>query len=74
MEVVLAKPQTDKKSEGIYPYGGGVHGGHLPQAGYAGFAGAAPYSSVGAGYGVAGGFQQVLEHIITPSFLFDTIP
>ncbi|KAJ4720003.1 Heterogeneous nuclear ribonucleoprotein like [Melia azedarach] len=57
LEVVLAKPQTEKKPEGGFPYGAGVPPNHLPHAGYGGFAGA-PYGAVGAGFGVAASFQQ----------------
>lgn len=62
MEVVLAKPQTDKKTEGTFPYSPGLVPTHLPHAGYGGFAGT-PYGSVGTGFGVAAGFQQVHEYI-----------
>ncbi|KAK0582381.1 hypothetical protein LWI29_024953 [Acer saccharum] len=55
LEVVLAKPQTDKKPEGAYPYPAGVHPNHLPHAGYSGGFAGAPYSS---GFGVGAGFQQ----------------
>lgn len=56
LEVVLAKPQTERKPDGPYPYAGGPHGNSLAhQGGYGGYA-ANPY---GAGYGVAAaGFQQ----------------
>ncbi|KAJ0051860.1 hypothetical protein Pint_00657 [Pistacia integerrima] len=57
LEVVLAKPQADKKPEGVYPYSAGVHSTHLPHTGYGGFGGN-PYGAVGGGFGVAGGFQQ----------------
>ncbi|KAH9766961.1 Heterogeneous nuclear ribonucleoprotein Q [Citrus sinensis] len=57
LEVVLAKPQTDKKTEGTFPYSPGLVPTHLPHAGYGGFAGT-PYGSVGTGFGVAAGFQQ----------------
>ncbi|KAK7829045.1 heterogeneous nuclear ribonucleoprotein q [Quercus suber] len=57
LEVVLAKPQTDKKFEGSYPHNAGPHPNHLPHPGYGGFAGN-PYGSLGAGYGVATSFQQ----------------
>ncbi|EXB83829.1 Heterogeneous nuclear ribonucleoprotein Q [Morus notabilis] len=60
LEVVLAKPQTEKKSDGPYPYGTLPHASHLPHPGYGGFAGN-PYGTLGSGYGVAAaGFQQVL--------------
>lgn len=57
LEVVLAKPQADKKLESAYPYNTVPHPSNLPHTGYAGFPGN-PYSSLGAGYGVAAGFQQ----------------
>ncbi|KAL5572194.1 hypothetical protein UlMin_021791 [Ulmus minor] len=57
LEVVLAKPQTDKKSEGPYSYNTGPHSNHLPHPGYGGFAGN-PYGTMGSGYGVGAGFQQ----------------
>ncbi|XP_062155461.1 heterogeneous nuclear ribonucleoprotein Q [Alnus glutinosa] len=57
LEVVLAKPQADKKFEGAYPCNAVPHSNHLPHSGYGGFAGN-PYGSLGAGYGVATGFQQ----------------
>lgn len=68
LEVVLAKPQTEKKPEGGFPYGAGVPPNHLPHAGYGGFAGA-PYGAVGAGFGVAASFQQVFDSLCK-SFLF----
>ncbi|TQD70898.1 hypothetical protein C1H46_043573 [Malus baccata] len=58
LEVVLAKPQTEKKPDGAYPYNAGPHANHLAHPGYGGGFGGNPYGSVGAGYGVAGGFQQ----------------
>ncbi|WCJ22494.1 RNA-binding (RRM/RBD/RNP motifs) family protein [Euphorbia peplus] len=57
LEVVLAKPQADRKSEGMYPYATGLNPNHAPNAAYGGFAGN-PYGSVGGGYGVSGGFHQ----------------
>lgn len=56
----MAKPQTDKKSEAAASFAAGSN--YLPQAAY-GFAGN-PYGSVGAGYGVAGGYQQVCYYYI----------
>ncbi|KAF5733271.1 heterogeneous nuclear ribonucleoprotein Q [Tripterygium wilfordii] len=58
LEVVLAKPQTDKKSDGAtaYPHNTGLHSNHLPHSGYGGFGN--PYGSVSAGYGVTPNFQQ----------------
>ncbi|XP_068315545.1 heterogeneous nuclear ribonucleoprotein Q-like [Pyrus communis] len=58
LEVVLAKPQTEKKPDGAYPYNAGPHASHLARPGYGGGYGGNPYGSVGAGYGVAAGFQQ----------------
>ncbi|GLT76002.1 hypothetical protein SLA2020_476880 [Shorea laevis] len=57
LEVVLAKPQTDKKTDVSYPYTAGLQPNHLTHPAYGGFAGA-PYGSVGAGLGVAPSFQQ----------------
>jgi heterogeneous nuclear ribonucleoprotein R len=62
LEVVLAKPQADKKFEGSYPGNAVPHPNHLPHSGYGGFAGN-PYGSLGSGYGVATGFQQVLTWV-----------
>lgn len=63
LEVVLAKPQTDKRTEGVYSHAAGVHPRHLPRAGYGSFAGTA-YGSVGTGLGgaAAAGLPQVLEY------------
>ncbi|XWS76818.1 hypothetical protein CRYUN_Cryun01aG0210100 [Craigia yunnanensis] len=57
LEVVLAKPQTDKKTDAAYPYSAGLHPNHLQHPGYGGFTGAS-YGSVSAGFGVATSFQQ----------------
>ncbi|KAI4328971.1 hypothetical protein L6164_021281 [Bauhinia variegata] len=57
LEVVLAKPQTEKKSDGGYGYNPGLHPNHPPHPGYGGFSGN-PYGSMGTGYGVTAGFQQ----------------
>ncbi|KAB1219732.1 Heterogeneous nuclear ribonucleoprotein Q [Morella rubra] len=54
LEVVLAKPQTDKKFEGAYPYNTVPHPNHLPHSGYGGFPGN-QYGSLGA---VPTSFQQ----------------
>ncbi|XP_074279634.1 heterogeneous nuclear ribonucleoprotein Q [Silene latifolia] len=54
LEVMMAKPQTDKKVDAAASFGAAAT--FLPQPAF-GFAGN-PYGSVGAGYGVAGGFQQ----------------
>ena len=68
LEVVLAKPQTDKKTDAAYPYSAGLHPNHLPHPGYGGFTGA-PYGSVSAGFGVATSFQQVFWLICIFFFL-----
>ncbi|KAL9397090.1 hypothetical protein Peur_011343 [Populus x canadensis] len=57
LEVVLAKPQADKKPDGSYPYNIGVNPNPVPLPAYSGFAGN-PYGSSGTGFGVAAGFQQ----------------
>ncbi|KAJ6729649.1 hypothetical protein OIU85_020547 [Salix viminalis] len=57
LEVVLAKPQADKKPDGAYPYNAGVNPNPVPLPAYSGFAGN-PYGSLGTGFGVAAGFQQ----------------
>ncbi|XAR62920.1 hypothetical protein NMG60_11022659 [Bertholletia excelsa] len=57
LEVCLAKPQNDKKFDGSNPHNSGPHPNYIPQPGYGGFAGN-PYGPMGAGYGVATGFQQ----------------
>ncbi|KAF7843875.1 heterogeneous nuclear ribonucleoprotein Q [Senna tora] len=54
LEVVLAKPQTEKKSDGGYAYNPGLH----PHPGYGGFSGSM-YGSVRTGYGMNAGYQQV---------------
>lgn len=58
LEVTLAKPQTDKKSDGSFGYNNtGLHPGFLQHPGYGGLSGSS-YGSLGAGYGVTAGFQQ----------------
>ncbi|XP_004494860.1 heterogeneous nuclear ribonucleoprotein Q [Cicer arietinum] len=57
LEVVLAKPQAEKKPDGGYAYNPGLHPNHLSHPGYGNFSGNL-YGSVGAGYGVAAGYQQ----------------
>ncbi|OMP08675.1 hypothetical protein COLO4_06212 [Corchorus olitorius] len=57
LEVVLAKPQTDKKIDAAYPYTAGLNPTQVAHPGYGGFTGA-PFGSVGAGFGVATSFQQ----------------
>ena len=58
LEVVLAKPQADKKPDAAYPYNVGVHPNPIPLPVYSGFAGN-PYSSLGIRFDVASSFQQV---------------
>ncbi|KAK9713608.1 hypothetical protein RND81_06G039200 [Saponaria officinalis] len=55
LEVMMAKPQTDKKTDPAASFN--AAGSFLPQAAY-GFAGNPYGAALGAGYGVAGGFQQ----------------
>ncbi|XVF72952.1 hypothetical protein PTKIN_Ptkin12aG0161800 [Pterospermum kingtungense] len=57
LEVVLAKPQTDKKTDAACSYGAGLHPNHLMNPAYGGFTGAS-IASVSAGYGVATSIQQ----------------
>ncbi|KAL5061347.1 hypothetical protein RYX36_032951 [Vicia faba] len=58
LEVVIAKPQAEKKPDGGYGYNPGLHPTHLPHPGYGNFSGNL-YGSIGAGYGVAAaGYQQ----------------
>lgn len=61
LEVVLAKPQAEKKPDGGYAYNPGLHPNHLSHPGYGNFSGNL-YGSVGAGYGVAAGYQQVFSN------------
>ncbi|KAK7275428.1 hypothetical protein RIF29_16545 [Crotalaria pallida] len=59
LEVVLAKPQTEKKFDGGYPYNPGFQPNHFPHPGYSGGFAGNPYGSSGGGYGVAAAsFQQ----------------
>lgn len=62
LEVVLAKPQADKKPDGLYPYTAGIHPNQVTHSSYGGFAGS-PYGSLsasaGSGFGVTASFQQV---------------
>ncbi|XP_047315674.1 heterogeneous nuclear ribonucleoprotein Q-like [Impatiens glandulifera] len=53
LEVCLAKPQGEKKFDGM-GHGPGPHSNFIPHPGYGGFSGN-PY---GSGYGVGGGLQQ----------------
>ncbi|XP_039012054.1 heterogeneous nuclear ribonucleoprotein Q-like [Hibiscus syriacus] len=58
LEVVLAKPQADKKTDAAYPYSAGLHTNHLPHPGYGGFTKAPTYGSASAGFGAATSFPQ----------------
>lgn len=63
LEVVLAKPQAEKKPDGGYAYNpGGLPPNHLPHPGYGSFSGNVYGGSLGAGYGVAAGYQQVFSN------------
>ncbi|MBA0802414.1 hypothetical protein Gohar_012707, partial [Gossypium harknessii] len=62
LEVVLAKPQADKKTDAAYPYIAGLNPNHLQHPGYGGFTGTT-YGSPSAGFGAATSFQQVLRLI-----------
>ncbi|GAB4844596.1 Heteroproteinous nuclear ribonucleoprotein Q [Ancistrocladus abbreviatus] len=54
LDVAMAKPQTDKKSEATAPFNAGPNYFAPPAYGFAGN----PYGSLGTGYGVAAGYQQ----------------
>ncbi|KAK3031081.1 hypothetical protein RJ639_036821 [Escallonia herrerae] len=56
LEVVLAKPQSDKRSDGANSINAPAPN-YMQHPGYGGFPGN-PYVPVGPGYGVTGGFQQ----------------
>lgn len=58
--MVLAKPQSDRKSDGANIHNSGIVPNYIPNPGYGGFP-ANPYAAVGAGYGVAAGYQQVSQ-------------
>ncbi|CAL0315419.1 unnamed protein product [Lupinus luteus] len=58
LEVVLAKPQTERKPDGGYAYNPGFQPNHFSQPGYGGGFAGNLYGSSGGGYGVAAGFQQ----------------
>lgn len=68
LEVVLAKPQTEKKFDMSNPHNPMPHPNYIPHAGYGGFP-VSPYGSVTTGYGATAGFQQVLVRIPSPSSL-----
>lgn len=58
LEVVLAKPQSDRKSDNNSPHYSGPHPNYIPQNVYGGFS-SNPYGgSVGPRYGVTPSFQQ----------------
>uniref|UniRef100_A0A5B6ZD47 RRM domain-containing protein n=1 Tax=Davidia involucrata TaxID=16924 RepID=A0A5B6ZD47_DAVIN len=57
LDVCLAKPQTDKKFDAANPHNSGPRPNYIPHPGYGGFP-RNPYGLLGAGYGVATGFQQ----------------
>lgn len=66
MEVVLAKPQTEKKTDSLSI---GLQANHLPNPGYGGFI-ANPYGSMNTGYGVSSSFQQVCScYLFSPLVL-----
>ncbi|GAB4844653.1 Heteroproteinous nuclear ribonucleoprotein Q [Ancistrocladus abbreviatus] len=54
LDVTMAKPQADKKSEATGPFNAGPNYFAPPAYGFAGN----PYGTLGAGYGVAAGYQQ----------------
>ncbi|KAE8681578.1 D-arabinono-1,4-lactone oxidase-like [Hibiscus syriacus] len=58
LEVVLAKPQADKKTDAAYTYGAVPHANHLQHPGYGGFNGDSTYGSASAGFDAATSFQQ----------------
>lgn len=61
----MAKPQADKKSEAAASFPAGANYLAPPAYGFAGN----PYGSLGAGYGVAAGYQQQVFTNFT-SFFF----
>uniref|UniRef100_A0A162B5N5 RRM domain-containing protein n=1 Tax=Daucus carota subsp. sativus TaxID=79200 RepID=A0A162B5N5_DAUCS len=58
LEVVLAKPQSDRKPDGANIHNSGLVPNYIPSPGYGGFPGNPYAAPVGAGYGVAAGYQQ----------------
>lgn len=72
LEVVLAKPQADKKTDAAYPYIAGLNPNHLQHPGYGGFTGTT-YGSPSAGFGAATSFQQVLRLICVFLFFLDGV-
>ncbi|CAK9143633.1 unnamed protein product [Ilex paraguariensis] len=57
LEVVLAKPQADRKVDVASSHNSGPHPNYIPHPGYGAFPGN-PYGPAGPRYGVAGAFQQ----------------
>lgn len=64
LEVVLAKPQTEKKFDAANPYNAIPHHNYIPHPGYGAFP-MNPFAPLTAGYGAAAaaaaGFQQVFS-------------
>lgn len=59
LEVVLAKPQAERKHDpSSYSYGAAPNPAPFVHPTFGGFA-AAPYGAMGAGLGIAGSFSQV---------------
>ncbi|XP_055807251.1 heterogeneous nuclear ribonucleoprotein Q isoform X2 [Solanum dulcamara] len=57
LEVVLAKPQTEKKFDAASPHNAISHHNYIPHPGYGAFP-INPYAPLTAGYGTAAAFQQ----------------
>ncbi|KAK6158947.1 hypothetical protein DH2020_006261 [Rehmannia glutinosa] len=57
LEVVLAKPQAEKKFDAANPHNPSPIPNYIPHPGYAGIP-VNPYAPIAAGYGAAAGFQQ----------------
>lgn len=69
LEVVLAKPQTEKKFDAAAgPHNAMPHPNYIPHPGYGAFP-VNPYGHLSAGYGAAAGFQQVISVYIMLSSL-----
>lgn len=60
LEVVLAKPQSEKKFDAANTHNPSPMPNYIPHPGYAGIP-VNPYSPVAGGYGAAAGFQQVVN-------------
>lgn len=58
LEVVLAKPQAEKKFDSANPHNPPLPN-YIPHPGYAGIP-VNPYAPIAGGYGGAAGFQQVV--------------